>query len=66
MGRKESANGGVVKFFPVVSLESMYWATKLGGNVGIKSGESGSDVRLFAERKSPNKMGVIIKNNKII
>jgi hypothetical protein len=44
----------------------MYGATELGGNVGVKHSESGSDVRLFAERKSPNKMRVIIKKNKII
>jgi hypothetical protein len=65
MGTKEGANFDVVEFFPVVSLKSMYGATKLGGNVGVKRNESGSDVRLFAERKSPNKMRVI-KKNKII
>jgi hypothetical protein len=66
MGRKEGANCDVVEFFPVVSLKSMYGAAKLGGDVGVKRGESGSDVILFAKRKSPNKMRVIIKKNKII
>jgi hypothetical protein len=66
MGRKEGANCGVVEFFPVVSLKSMYEATELGRNIGVKRSESGSNVRLFAERKSPNKMRVIIKKNKII
>jgi hypothetical protein len=66
MGRKEGANCDVVEFFPVLSLKSMYGVTELGGNVGVKRSESVSDVRLFAERKSPNKMRVIIKKNKII
>jgi hypothetical protein len=66
MGRKKGVNYDVVKFFPVISLKSMYGAAELGGDIGTKHGESGSDVRLFAKRKSPNKMRVIIKKNKII
>jgi hypothetical protein len=54
VGRKKSTGGGVIEFFPVISLESMYGATELGGHVGVIGGKSGSNVRLFAERKSPN------------
>jgi hypothetical protein len=39
---------------------------ELGGDIGVKHGKSGSDVRLFAKWKNPNKMRVIIKKNKII
>jgi hypothetical protein len=66
MGRKETANCDVVKFFPVISLKSVYGAAELGGDIGVKHSEGGSDVTLFAKWKSPNKMRVIIKKNKII
>jgi hypothetical protein len=66
MGRKKGVNCDVFKFFPVISLRSVFWATELGGDIGVKRGESGSNVRLFAKWKSLNKMRVIIKENKII
>jgi hypothetical protein len=66
MGRKETANNDVVEFFPVISLKRVYGAAKLGGDIGVKRSEGGSDVRLFVKWKSPNKMGVINKKNKII
>jgi hypothetical protein len=54
MGRKKAANCDVVKFFPVISLKSVYGAAELGGDIGVKCSEGGSDVRLFAKWKSPN------------
>jgi hypothetical protein len=54
MGRKEGANGGVVEFFPVVSLKSMYGATELGGNIGIKRGESGCQTFCREEKSKQN------------
>jgi hypothetical protein len=63
---KKGADGGVVEFFPVISLESVYGAAELGGHVGVEGGKGGGDVGLFAEGKSPHKVRVVIKNNKII
>jgi hypothetical protein len=61
MGRKETANSDVIEFFPVISLKRVYGTTELGGDIGVKRSECGSNVRLFAKWKSPNKVGVIIK-----
>jgi hypothetical protein len=61
MRRKKTTNGDVIEFFPVISLKRMYGATELGGDIGVKRSEGGSNVRLFAKWKSPNKVGVIIK-----
>lgn len=44
MGGEEGADGDVVELFAVVSLESMYGATELGGDVGEKGGEGGGNV----------------------
>jgi hypothetical protein len=66
MGRKETANCDVVEFFPVISLKSVYGEAEQSGDIGVKRSEGGSDVGLFAKGKSPNKMRVIIKKNKII
>jgi hypothetical protein len=66
MGRKKTVNYDVVKFFPVISLKSVYGAAELGGDIDVKRSEGGSNVRLFANWKSPNKMRVIIEKNKII
>jgi hypothetical protein len=64
--RKEGADGSVIKCFPVISLESMYRAAKLGGHVGVEDSKDGSDIGLFAKGKSPNKVRVVNTNNKII
>jgi hypothetical protein len=61
MGRKKTANSDVIEFFPVISLKHVYGAAELGGDIGVKRSEGGSDVRLFAKWKSPNKVRVIIK-----
>jgi hypothetical protein len=49
MGRKKAANCDFVEFFPVISLKRMYGAAELGGDIGVKRSEGGSDVRLFAK-----------------
>jgi hypothetical protein len=61
MGRKKTANSDVIEFFSVISLKRMYGTTELGGDIGVKRSEGGSNVRLFTKWKSPNKVGVIIK-----
>ena len=48
MGGEEVANGDGVELFSVVSLESMYGAAELGGDVCEKGGEGGGDVRFTA------------------
>ena len=42
--RKEVADGGVVKFFAVVSLKRKDRTTELSGDVGIKGSDSGESV----------------------
>jgi hypothetical protein len=58
--RKKVANGGVIEFFTIICLESVYRTTKLGGHVGVEGGKGGGDVGLVAKRKSPNKVRVVI------
>ena len=41
MSGEKSADGEVVEFFPVISLKSMYGATKLCSNIRVK-GDKGS------------------------
>ena len=66
MGCKESTNGGIVKFFPVVGLEGKNGTTKLGGDVGVEGSECGEGVRLATKGKSPHKVRVVIKYHQII
>jgi hypothetical protein len=63
---EKRADGDVVEFLPVVSLKSMYWTTKLCRHIGIKCEESSGNVGFPTKRKSPHKVRVVIKNNKVI
>jgi hypothetical protein len=60
------SNSGVIELFTIICLESMYRTTKLGGHVCVKGGKGGGDVGLLAKGKCPNKVRIVIKNNKII
>jgi hypothetical protein len=60
------SNSGVIELFTIICLESMYRTTKLGGHVCVKGGKGGGDVRIFAKRKCPNEVRIVIQNNKII
>jgi hypothetical protein len=61
MGEKERARGGVVELTDVVALESTNQATELGGDPG-EVREGVKCVRLQTQRKSLEKMRVIIQN----
>jgi hypothetical protein len=39
---------------------------KLGGHVGVEDSKDGSNIGIFAKGKIPNKVRVVVKNNKII
>ena len=41
MRGEKCAKTNVVKLFSIISLECKYGATELGGDIGIKGGESG-------------------------
>ena len=63
---EKGADDNVVEFLPVASLKSMYRTAKLCRHIGIKREESRGNVGFPTKRKSPHKVRVIIKNNKVI
>jgi hypothetical protein len=66
MGEEEGTGRGVVKLPPVVTLDSPDGASKLGGYPSEKVRKGGERIRLQAQGKSPQVMGVVIKNEQII
>lgn len=58
---KEVSNGGIVKLFSVISLQSESRTTKLCGDIGIKGGECGEGAGFTTERKCPHVMREIIQ-----
>jgi hypothetical protein len=65
-GDEERSGAGVVKLAPVVTLDSLHRSSKLCGGVGDESGKCAESVRFETQRKSPQVMSAVIKNNQII
>ena len=66
MGGEKIADGGVVEFFPVITLQGEDGMTKLRRHVRVEGGKCGSNIRLLTQYKGPHKMRVVIQDNKII
>ena len=64
--RQKSAESKVVELFSIVSLKSKDGTPKLRADIGVKSRQSGECIRLSTQRKSPDIMRIIIKDNQII
>jgi hypothetical protein len=65
-GCEECARGGVIELTAIVALDGFDGAAKLCGDISEKMRQGGKSVRFNVQRKSPHKMGVIIKDNQII
>ena len=60
------ADRKVIELLPVVCLQRMNGTSKLRGDIGVESGESGNRVRLSPQREGPHIVRKIIKYDKII
>ena len=58
---EERAEGGIVKFTAVISVERDNGALKLGGNIGMEGDQELKHVRLAAHRERPCKVSVVIE-----
>jgi hypothetical protein len=65
-GGEECARGGIVELTAIVTLDGFDGAAKLCGDISEKMLQGEKSVRFSAQRKSPHKMGVILKDNQII
>jgi len=63
---EEVAGTRVVKLFPVVTLDSLDMGTELGGGMGDEVSERAESVRFKMQRKCPQVVSAIIKNDQII
>ena len=63
---EEGANREVVELLPVVGLDSVDGATKLGGDIGVKGGENGYDIGFPPQREGPHIVRKIIQNDEIV
>jgi hypothetical protein len=63
MGSKERAGGGVIELTAIIALDAFDGDTKLSGHIGEELSESGKSVRLETQRKGPEVMRTIIKND---
>jgi hypothetical protein len=66
MGEKECAGLRIIRFAAVVALDALDGGPKLRANKRKKVRKSEKCLGFEAERKSPNVVGAIIKNNEII
>ena len=66
VGGEKSANGEVIKFRTVISLESTNRTTELSGNVREKRDESGGYIGFLTQRKRPYKVRIIIQKDKVV
>ena len=66
MGEKECAGLRIVEFTAVVALDALDGGAKLRANISEKIRKSGKCLGFEAERKSPNVVGAIIKNDQIL
>jgi hypothetical protein len=65
-GGEECTRGGVIKLTTIVALNDFDGAAKLCGDISKFFWQSGKSARFNVERKSPHKMEVIIKDNRIV
>jgi hypothetical protein len=65
-GEEECSGAGVVKLAPVVTLDSLHRRSELCGGIGDEPGKCAESVRFETQRKSPQVMSAVIKNNQII
>jgi hypothetical protein len=66
VGEEEGTGGGVVKLPPGVTLDRSDDASKLSGDPSEEVIKGGERIRLQAQGKSPQVMGVVIQNEQII
>jgi hypothetical protein len=65
-GDEERLGAGVVKLASVVTLDNLHRSSKLCGGVCDEYGKCAESVRFETQRKSPQVMSAVIKNNQII
>jgi hypothetical protein len=58
--------GGVIKLASIIALDASDGAVKLRGYKGKEVGEGGEGVRLLAQRKSPQVVGAVNKDDQVI
>ena len=63
---EKHADRKVIELLPVVCLQRMNGTSKLRGDIGVKSGESGNRVKLSPQREGPHIVRKIIKYDKVI
>jgi hypothetical protein len=63
---EECTRGDVIELMTIVALDGFDGATKQYRDIGDFFWQSGKSVRFNMQKKSPYKMGVIIKDNQII
>jgi hypothetical protein len=63
---EESAGGGVIKRTSIIALDAPDGAVKLRGHKGEEVGEGGEGVKLLAQRKNPQVVGAVIKDDQVI
>jgi hypothetical protein len=66
VGEEEHLGAGVVKLASVVALDNLHRSNKLCGGVGDESDKCAESVRFETQRKSPQVMSAVIKNNQIV
>jgi hypothetical protein len=66
LGGEECTRGGIVELTTIVALDDFDGAVKLCGDIREQNLTKWKRYRFNTQRKSPYKMGVIIKDNKII
>jgi hypothetical protein len=66
VGEKERAGAGVVKLSSIVALDFLDGGAELGACIGGKIGQGRKSFRFQLQRKRPQKMPTIIKNDYII
>ena len=60
------ADRKVIKLLPIVCLQRMNGTSKLHGDIGVESGESGNKVRLSPQQEGPQIVRKILKYDKSI
>ena len=56
----------VVEFFPIVALDRLDMCVKLSGDMDDELSQRAESVRFESQRKYPQVMSAVIKNNQII
>jgi hypothetical protein len=63
---EKSACRGVIKLTSIIALDAPDGAAKLRGHKGEEVGEGGEGVKLLAQRKNPQVVGAVIKDDQVI